>query len=269
MRLVRPDGVGIHVRAEGAADALPILFIHGFPLSGEMWAPTISALEGRALCIAPDLRGHGRSDPPPSADGVTIATLADDCGAAVDQAAGGRPVVVCGLSMGGIIALEFFRSHRRLVRALALCDTRANPETPDGVVMREQRARLALERGGAGVRQIADGMIANLLSPDADASARDAVHAMMCATSPVGLAAASRALAMRPDARPVLPGIDVPTLLVVGEDDAVTPPELMRDMQGSIPGSRLVIIPGAGHVPPMEQPEGFNQVFGAFLERLV
>jgi pimeloyl-ACP methyl ester carboxylesterase len=268
MRLARPDGVSIHVRLDGPRTAPPVLFIHGFPFSGEMWASTVSALEDRFLCVTPDLRGHGLSDPARDAESATIATYADDCAAALAECAPGRPGVICGLSMGGIIALEFFRSHRGLVRALVLCDTRANPETPEGITMREQRARLALEKGAAGVRQIADAMIQNILAPDHDPGVRDAVQAMMVGTDPVGLAAASRALGMRPDARPTLPRIDVPTLLIVGEEDAITPPELMRDVQRSVPGSRLVVIPGAGHVPPLERPEDFNGALRAFVERL-
>ncbi len=265
VRLARPDGPSIHVELTGPAGAPPVLLIHGFPLSGRMWDDTVRALEDRFFCIVPDLRGHGRSDPPPSADGATIAIHADDCAAALAEAAPGRPGAVCALSMGGIIALELFRRHRAMIRALALCDARAEPETPEGMTTREQRARAALDDGAAGVRRVADAMIANLLAPGADPAVREAAYAMMVATSPVGLAAASRALATRPDSRPTLPRIDVPTLLVVGEEDAITPPELMRDMQRAIPASRLVIIPEAGHIPPMERPDDFGPVLRAFL----
>jgi pimeloyl-ACP methyl ester carboxylesterase len=232
-----------------------------------MWAQAAAALSGQYLCVMPDLRGHGRS-PPPDGDGVTIADYADDCARALDSTAPRRLAVVCGLSMGGIITLEFFRRHRSRVRALVLCDTRANPETPEGVTTREQRARLALERGDEGVRAIADAMLQNLLAPGVDAAVRSAVRDMMLGTSPAGLAAASRALGTRPDLRPALGSIDVPTLLIVGEEDAITPPEHMAGMQRSIPGSRLIDIPGAGHLPPVERPDEFNRVLRAFVERL-
>ncbi len=261
-------GAPVHVALSGPPDALPVLFIHGFHVSGAMWAEAAASLSDRYRCVVPDLRGHGCSPPPPNADGVTIADYADDCVGALDSAAPARPGVVCGLSMGGIIALEVVHRHRSRVRALVLCDTRANPETPEGVATREQRARLALERGSDGVRQIADAMLQNLLAPGADGAVRRAVRDMMLSTNSVGLAAASRALGMRPDLRPMLGSIDVPTLLVVGEEDAITPPEHMAGMQRSIPGSRLIDIPGAGHVPPMERPDEFNGVLRAFVDRL-
>ncbi|MBI5865914.1 MAG: alpha/beta hydrolase [Planctomycetes bacterium] len=254
------NGLRMNVVTAGADD--PVLFIHGFPLSNAMWSPVVRRLAARWLCVAPDLRGHGDSEASPAA---SIADYADDLAAILDQIAPGRPAVVVGLSMGGIIALEFFRKHRSKLRALGLIDTRANPESPEGVARREQMAQAALT---AGSRALADVMIGSVLSPRADSAVRSGVYETMCRTSPIGVAAAARALATRPDSFPTLPLIDVPTLVVVGEEDAITPVETLRDIHEKIPNSRFEIIPGAGHVPPLETPERFGTIMESFLAEL-
>ncbi|MFO0973641.1 MAG: alpha/beta hydrolase [Phycisphaerae bacterium] len=255
------DGVRIACDVAGSGP-VSVVFVHGFPLTREMWRPTVSRLARRARCIAPDLRGHGRSA---ASDAVTITRFADDLAELLDALGEPGPVVVCGLSMGGIIAFEFFRRHRARVAALALCDTRANAESPEGVARREALAAAVLREGS---QAAASAMIGTALAPTASATLRDEVFAMMASNSRVGVAAAARALATRPDSFPTLPQIDVPTLVVVGAEDAITPVDGLVDIQRRIRGARLVVIPGAGHVPPMEQPEAFAQALDEFLDGL-
>lgn len=262
MRFTLSDGVSLHVERAGDPGAPPLLFVHGFPLSGEMWRAASERLSDAACCIVPDLRGHGRSDPIAE---VTIARFADDLAELLDRLGERRPVTLCGLSMGGIIAFEYFRSHRRRLRALILCDCRANPESPEGVERREKLAQGVLHRGGV---LAAETMLPNLLAPGAPPALVEKYRAMILGTAPSSIAAASRALARRADSCPTLPAIDVPTLVVAGECDAITPPETMREIRRAIPGAALAMIAGAGHVPPDEKPDDFAAAARAFMASL-
>jgi pimeloyl-ACP methyl ester carboxylesterase len=250
----------LHCEVIGAGQ--PILFVHGFPLCGEMWLETARRLGDGWRSIIPDLRGHGHSDATPA---VTITQFADDLVAVLDAVGEPHPVVLVGLSMGGVIAFEFFRRHRDRLRALVLADCRASPETRDGSVRRETLARAALKEGS---QTAADAMIETVFAPTASPGLRQYWHGVMAGTCPLGVAAASRALAARQDSSATLSKIDCPTLVVVGQADAITPVDLMRDMHKAIPASQFVVIPDAGHVPPVEQPEWFADVLRRFLERL-
>ncbi|MEW6199854.1 MAG: alpha/beta fold hydrolase [Planctomycetota bacterium] len=255
----RVNGVMLHYELVG--DGEPILFVHGFPLSGVLWKPIAGRLDGWR-CVIPDLRGHGQSEATPA---TTIEQFSDDLVALLDKIGEQRPVVLCGLSMGGAIAFDFFRRHRARLQALVLVDCRANADTPEGRQQREELAQAVL-RDGSGVA--ADSMIDKLLAPQAPPALRTEWHAIMAATPPVGVAAAARALAQRFDSTVTLGRIDVPTLLVFGEEDRITPPDLARQMFATIPGARLELIPGAGHLPPVEQPERFLRAIRTFLADL-
>lgn len=249
-----PDGCVLACSVSGPDAGTPVLFIHGFPLSGEMWRAAAAALAPAFRCIVPDLRGHGASD---ASDRASMPMFADDLSTILDRLGEKRPAVLVGLSMGGIIALEFFRRHRDRVRALALCNTRALPESDEGRVGRERLACEVLARGSVAA---ADAMIDRLFAPGADAALRARWHQVMAATSAVGAAAAARGLADRADSRPTLPTIDVPTLVVAGQHDAITPVDLMHSMASAIPGSRFEVVRGAGHLPPLEAPETFSRL---------
>ncbi len=267
MRLTLADGVEIECRVSGPARGTPVLFVHGFPLNGEMWRDAALALSDRALCIVPDLRGFGMSRTG-SARGVTIATYADDCVGVLDALGQTRPAVFVGLSMGGIILFELYRRHAPRVRALVLCNTRANAESEEGKRAREDRARLAEDKGDEGVRATADAMLPQVLAPEASAKVRERVLTMMRRTPPAGLAAGARALASRADSWPTLESIRVPTLYVAGDRDQITPPDLLRQMHEKTPGSRLRVIAGAGHLPPVETPAVFAETLREFLDAL-
>lgn len=257
-RRITVHGCTLHCEVSGAGP--PVLFVHGFPLTGEMWRATAAGLCDRWRCIVPDLRGHGRSDATPQ---TSIAQFADDLAALLDELDERRPAVVVGLSLGGIIAFEFFRRHRPRLRALVLTCTRANPENAEGIARREALAQAALTRGTAAV---VDTMIDNLFAPGVDPALKRRWREIMCTCPPVGTAAAARALAARADSYPTLPQIDVPTLVVAGAEDAITPVATLREIHAGIRGSRLEIIPRAGHLPPVEQPEAYAAAVRRFLE---
>ncbi len=267
MRLPLGSGTEIECRVCGPARGTPVFFVHGFPLDGEMWQDTVQALSDRFLCIVPDLRGFGKSVVS-SGTSITIATYADDCVGVLDALGETRPAVFVGLSMGGIILFELYRRHASRIRALALCNTRANAESEEGRRVREDRARLAEARGAEGVRITAEAMLTQVLAPEAAESVRERVLAMMLRTPALGLAGGARALATRADSWPTLGVIRVPTLFVAGDRDQITPPELLREMQEKTPGSRLMVIAGAGHLPPIEAPAEFASVLREYLKSL-
>jgi len=240
----------------------PLLFVHGFPLSGEMWRDNAARFSPQYRCIIPDLRGHGRSD---STETVSMADYANDLRRVLDATNERRPVVFIGLSMGGIIAFEFYRRFRDRLRALVLVDTRFAAETPDGAVKRRTLID-AVDREGS--RAAADAMIPNLFAAGVRPDIRSRWHEILSSTSPQGIVAAMGALIGRPDYSATLASIDVPTLIIVGQQDAITPPSIAEEMHRRIRGSHYEIIADAGHMPPVERPEAFESVLRRFLNAL-
>jgi 3-oxoadipate enol-lactonase len=239
------DGIQIAYRDEGRGR--PLLLIHAFPLNGAMWDRQAAELARRYRVIVPDLRGFGAS----------MEQHADDLGGLLDQLGlGSEPVAIGGLSMGGYIAFAFLRRHRERVSALVLADTRSQPDTEEGRQVREQNARLAEEHGPPAV---AEQMLPKLLSQHAPDALRAEVQHMIEANDRAGIAAAQRAMAARPDSTPLLATIGVPTLVIVGAEDGLTPPSDAKAMHAAIHTSRLVELPAAGHLSNLEAPEAFNR----------
>lgn len=254
------NGIRMHYVDEGSGPA--VVLLHAFPLGGSMWRPQVAALRERYRLIVPDLRGFGGSDAPPGL--YTMDQQADDVVALLDQL-GLERVALCGLSMGGYIALALMRAHPARVRALVLCDTRAGADSEEGRAGREANARLAEEHGPAA---IADKLIPGLVAPGAPEELRDELRALAMANSADGIAGALRGMAQRPDSAPGLAAIAAPTLVIVGAEDALTPPAEARALHAAIAGSRLVEIAGAGHLASMERPAEFTAALAAFLDGL-
>lgn len=245
----------------------PLLLLHAFPLSKEMWEPQLAALAGSCRCLAPDFPGFGDSEPPPTGGDSGMSELAVDAVALLDHLGIGR-AVVCGLSMGGYAALALCEAHPERVRALVLADTRSGA---DALEAREKRLATALEVEEKGAGVLVESMVPRLLGAGTLAGnpeLRRWVERRIAAASPAGIAAAQRGMAARPDRGMVLAGLRAPVLILVGEEDVLTPPEESRRMQREAPGSELVVLPGAGHLSNLEQPEAFNRALGGFLARL-
>lgn len=254
-------GIELHYDILGSGPA--VLFVHGFPLTGQMWQPSVATLSKSYRCIVPDLRGFGRSQASPTA---SMRIYADDLATVLDAAAQREPVVVVGLSMGGYVQFEFFRQHRSHVRAMVLADTRANEDNAEG---RAKRQEMIAAVAKAGSKAAADAMIDKLFAPGVDPTLRREWLEIMSTASPMGVMAAVQAMADRPDSRPTLATIDVPTLIAVGEHDAITPPDVHREMHQAIRGSQMEVVPGAGHMLPVEKPAEFATLVGGFIERAV
>jgi 3-oxoadipate enol-lactonase len=252
---------GIRMRYEDVGEGPAVLLVHAFPLGGAMWRHQIEALRDRYRVIVPDLRGFGGTDAPPG--NYSMDQQADDLAALLEYL-GLSKVALVGLSMGGYIGFAFWRRHQDKVAALVLADTRAGADNAEGKAGREANARLAEEQGAAA---IAEKMMPNLVAPGASQEVREELRRLIVANSPVGIAGALRGMAARPDSTPDLAGIDVPTLVVVGEEDGLTPPAEAEAIHKGVAGSRLERIAGAGHLSNLEQPGAFNTILGGFLGR--
>ena len=261
MPTVEIRGARVHYADSGTGPAT-VLLLHAFPLNAGMWTEQIEALSPRYRVVAPDGPGFGGSTlrPAPSA----MQSLASDALELLGRLGVGRASVV-GLSMGGYVAFELFRQRPALVRALVLCDTRPGADTADGAKGREAFAKQAIENG---LPWVADQLLPKLLGPQADAKVVSAVRARIEAGTAVGVAAAQRGMAARPDSTQTLSSIRCPTLVLVGAEDVLTPPAESRRMAAAIAGSRLVELPGVGHLSNLEAPAAFNDALLDFLARL-
>lgn len=238
----------------------PVVLIHGFPFSRQMWRPQVAALTRTYRVVLPDLRGFGESDGAPS----SVEELAEDVHALVEHL--GLPqVVLGGFSMGGYVLFRSLARHADRVKAVMLLDTRAEPDTPEG----RQRRYAAIDRiTSEGPQGFLEDFLQLVVSPRTMESRPEImaeVRRLMERDILPSLTGALRALAERPDSTPLLATMRVPTLIVVGEDDKATPVDSARKMHEAIKGSNLVIIPGAGHVSNLEQPDLFNSALLEFL----
>jgi pimeloyl-ACP methyl ester carboxylesterase len=250
---------GIRVRYEDVGSGPALLLIHAFPLTGAMWRPQVEALQGQARLIVPDLRGFGGSDAPPGP--YTMDQQADDLAALLDQV-GVAQATLCGISMGGYIAMAFMRRHAARARALILADTKAGADSEEAKAGREANARLAESQGAAA---IADKMIPGLVASQAGQGVRDELRAMILANTPGGIAGALRGMALRPDSTESLRAIAVPAVVIVGAEDGLTPPAEASAIGVAIAGSHVVTLPGAGHLSSLEAPEVFTTALRVFL----
>ncbi|MBI4787883.1 MAG: alpha/beta fold hydrolase [Chloroflexi bacterium] len=249
----------------GAVGA-PLLLIHGFPLDRTLWLAQTNGLADMARVIAPDLRGAGESGLPPGP--VTMDTYADDLSALLDSL-GVKSAIVGGLSMGGYIAFAFYRKYPHRVRALVLADTRPQPDSAEAKKMRDANAALARDQG---VGAVAERLLPKLLAPKTFESRPEVAKGAreLMARQPVeGVVAQLMALRDRPDSTPTLAQISVPTLVIVGAEDALTPPKDSEMMRDAIRGARLVTIPDAAHLSNYEQPEQFNNAVREFCRPLI
>jgi 3-oxoadipate enol-lactonase len=243
-----------------------VVLLHGFPLGRAMWIEQISGLGSTYRVIAPDLRGHGDS-PAPEGD-YSIDEMADDVIALLDFMSLDIPVVVGGLSMGGYVALSLVARYPERVRALMLMDTRAAADSPEAAAKREELAGAVLAAGNPG--PAVEAMIPRLFSRLTLENRPERVtpiRRLMEQNTARGVVGALRAMARRPDRSALLRNIRVPTLVLVGEGDVVTPPAEARAMADAIPGARLEVIPWAGHLAPYENESVANGVILRFLEQ--
>jgi pimeloyl-ACP methyl ester carboxylesterase len=244
-----------------------VVLLHGFPLSRVMWDEQLSGIGSVYRVIAPDLRGFGDSPVP---EGVyTMDEMADDVIELLETLEIAGPVVVGGLSMGGYVALSLAARYPTRVRALMLMDTRAGADSEDAALGREATAASVLESGDTSI--LVASMLPKLFCKFSLEQRPERVEPMktiMESTSPQGIAGALRGMAHRPDRRGELAKIVVPTLVMVGEEDAITPLAEAQAMADALPHAQLVVIPEAGHMAPYENPPVASAAILKFLNGL-
>ena len=249
-------------------DTLPdvtVLLIHGWPLNSTMWWPQINGLEHTARIITPDLRGFGQS--PTSAEPYHIGRYADDLLQLLAAIGHKEAVVLCGMSMGGYVALEFVRRYPQMVRGLILTATRAQPDDAAGRENRNEAIRRVRSHGvGAVTSTLPQKLLtaSNLRQGKLLVSLRE----MLAANSADGVINALAAMRDRPDSRPLLPHITVPSIVIHGEQDALVPVQEAIDIADMLPNGEMVVLPSAGHLVNMEQPALWNEAAERFLARV-
>jgi pimeloyl-ACP methyl ester carboxylesterase len=247
-------------------EGTPVLLISAFPLRGAMWEEQTAVLSNRFRVIAPDLKGFGGSDAPEDHSAYSMDAYAKDLKGLLDHL-GIEKAVVVGLSMGGYVAFALLRLFPACISALVLADTRAEADPPEGKDRRSAQQAQVREQGTAGLIEALSGALVGETTRQQRPQIVEQVKALMDAP-PQGLIGALEAMKNRPDSSADLPNIDVPTLVIVGEEDGVTPPEASRKIHEHVAGSQLVVLPETGHLSNLEAPEAFTEAVQGFLESL-
>lgn len=246
-------------------DGPPVVLLHPFPVNHEFWLPVAETLSTKYRLIMPDLRGHGESG---IGEGpAKMEKHAEDLRAVIDDADIGRAPII-GVSIGGYLLFEFWRRFRGRVAALGLCNTKAPADDAEARAGRLQAANDVLERG---TEPFFESMVPKILAKSTRDSRPDLVDGamrMMKKMSPEDVAQVQRGMADRPDSVETLKTINVPTLLVTGDEDATTGVKEAELMRQHIAGSRMHVIPKAGHYSPWEQPDQFARILRQFLDAL-
>ncbi len=244
---------------------IALVLLHAFPLNRTMWEPQVSALVTECRCITIDCRGFGDS---PHAPPYSMDRYADDVAGVLDTLQIEQAVVV-GLSMGGYIAFALWRRHRERIRGLVLADTRPGADTPEGAERRRRLMDVAHTQGSTAVANLQIAALMGQTTREKRPDIYDAVHRMIAQAPVEGIVGALEAMIARPDSTPTLSTITVPTLIVVGEEDTVTPVAEARALHDNIAGSRLEVLQQAGHLSSLERPAAFNTVVTEFLASLI
>ncbi len=245
-------GLSIFYNEDGRGE--PLLLIHGFPLSSDMWEPQRAALMHRFRVITPDLRGMGKSDVPTG--GYSMDAYADDLIALLDHLGIGQ-VVVGGMSMGGYVAFALLRRAPDRVKGMILIDTKA---TADDDEMLAKRRSLIEQVRAEGSRAAVD--TSKMFTERTHQERPELVEYLqhiMVANPPDGIVGALQAMIERPDSTALLRDLAVPVLIIVGSDDPLTPPSTAKAMQDALPQASLVVIDGAAHASNLEHPEAVNK----------
>ena len=258
----RTSGGIMSYREFGEGPGDPLVLLHAFPLDSRMFEPQRKALAGLRRLITPDYPGFGRSPRAPAQPDVRY--YAEGVRGLLDRL-GLERVVLGGVSMGGYVAFGCMRLFPERVSGLILADTRPDADSEE---TRENRKNMARRVADEGVEVLIELQMRRLLARDTlenDEEVVEEVRDMILESSPGGVVAALGALRDRPDSTPLLEEIEVPTLVIGGEEDGISSPEVMGAMAEKIPDSRHVTLPRAGHLSNLEAPEGFNAALKEFV----
>jgi pimeloyl-ACP methyl ester carboxylesterase len=241
------------------AEPTPLVLLHPFPLDASFWAPVAPLLAADREVVTLEFPGLGAAPP---AEAPSVDDYADLVAERIAGMHGGR-AAVCGLSLGGYAALSLAARHPGGVAALVLADTRAEPDTAEAA---EGRHRSAAQVRAGGLAAFLDDFVPRMVAPR-DGASHDAARAIAERQDPEAVARALEALAGRADRRGDLAGMAAPALVVVGSEDALTPPSFSETLVAGLPDAELAVIPGAGHLSALERPREFAAAVGPFLAR--
>lgn len=256
---------GVEIAFDDTGSGPVVVLLHGYPFNRSLWRDQVAVLQQKHRVVVPDLRGHGESAVVPGPS--TMELMAGDVAGLLDTL-NITQATIGGLSMGGYVALAFYRLFPSRVRSLILAATRAQGDNDEAKRNRAVQATKARQEGMEG---IVDALLPKMLTADTVKNGPEIVkhlRGMMAGTNPEGAAAALEGMAIRQDQTSFLSQITVPTLIMVGSEDAITPPADAELMHREIAGSRLEIINGAGHVVNLEKPEEFNATVASFLNAI-
>ena len=261
MRLINNN---IAIFQEGSNKNLPIIFVHGFPYDHNMWSNQINELSSDYYCVAYDIRGLGES---PSGDGqFTIEMFVDDIEFIIEDYNLNKPIL-CGLSMGGYISLRAIERMEDKFGGLILCDTKSEADNTEGKL---KRAAGIKRINNEGVRAFVQDFIPNCFAEESIKKLGDKYKHILERSSffdPTGVKGCLLAMAGRTDTTSYLSKIKIPTLILGGEKDSLTPPDVIKKIAGQINNSEFVVIPNAGHLTPVENPQAFNNAVINFLKK--
>jgi 3-oxoadipate enol-lactonase len=263
MKFILND-IAVNYNERGMPQGLPVVFIHGFPFSHEMWEPQMNVMPNNIHAISYDVRGHGMSD---VGDGqFTIELFVDDLIALLDHLFIEK-AILCGLSMGGYIALRTCERHPDRVRGLILCDTKSEPDTDSAKIKRSVTIKAVKTTG---VPAFAEDFVKTIFwekTFERNPNVIAFIKQIICSNSPRGIGGTLLALASRTDTTPVLSSLRIPTCIIVGEHDKLTPPSEALKMHTLISGSELHVLPHAAHMSNLESIQEFNELLIAFLNK--
>ena len=255
---------GVKVAFTDEGQGIPLVFVHGFPLSRGAWQRQVDELKTSYRVIAPDLPGLGDSEPRQGGHGM--AQTADDVYALLKQLRTG-PVVLIGHSMGGYVALAFARKHPDMLKGLVLVGTKSGADTAEAAAGRRATAeKVKAEGPDVVINSMAPKMLA---ASNGDTAMAKQVRGFMERSRPEGVIGSLLGMAERDDSTDYLAQLSVPVLIITGADDTVIPPAESEKMAKAIKGARLEVIPNAGHLVAFEQPQEFNRVLRDWLKSAV
>ncbi len=242
-----------------------VIFIHGFPLNRSMWEPQLEALSKSYRVVSYDVRGHGQSD---VGDGqYSLEFFVDDLILGMDHLKI-ESAVLCGLSMGGYIALRAVERHADRFKGLVLCDTKSEADSDEVKIKRAAAVHTVKKEG---VKSFANGFVKTVLTEKTFKTKPDLVESvlkMIQGNSPLGISGALLAMAARTDTTAALASMTLPTLLLVGKEDQLTPPSVSEAMMKRMPHAAISVIPEAAHLSNLENPAVFNERLLEFLQKI-
>jgi len=263
---MRTQLIDFSMAYEDSGSGTPLILVHGYPLNRTLWRGQVKGLSGIARVIAPDLRGHGESKNTPGSFSMQL--LAKDIWELIQNLGIKEPVVLCGLSMGGYICFEFYRNYPKMVKGMILTATKSTADSIEAKAKRDEAAELARDQGPLA---IAAAMLPKMMAPatyQAQPNLVEQVRKMMENISTQTIVGDLKAMKNREDSTSLLDKMDIPVLILHGMDDQIIPMTEVDTMKNRIKTSTLVLIPEAGHLLNLEQPNRFNQAVKEFMQSL-